>query len=327
MQLTKLTDHHPNELVNINYQMGNTCNYACWYCFPGSNEGTYRWPNFELAKNNLEHIINCYKKAGKTRFNIDLIGGEPTLWPELGKFTKYFRELGCTFHLSTNGSRSIKWWEKNGGEFDTIYISCHHERIDVEHIKELADMLWSKHNNVICDVLMDTKAWDKCVTIVDSLLESKTSFPVNVKPIKLGKCTQDTSYDQSQYLLDQRKRNPKQEEIFKPKRKKPPVQLTYEDGSTKNVSKNFVLINNLNNFKGWTCNLGVDTIFINFDGSIGSVCGNSLLGFKSGDYNLYDAELPSKFNPVINPVTCAQKKCMCQVGFLLEKYDPTYHTP
>jgi hypothetical protein len=174
---------------------------------------------------------------------------------------------------------------------------------------------------------MDTKDWEKCESIVDSLLESKTSFPVNVKPIKLGEVTQDTSYDQSQYLLDQRKRNPKQEEIFKSKRKKPPVQLTYSDGHTEEVSKNFILINNLNKFEGWTCNLGVDTIFINFDGSIGSVCGNSLLGFKSGTYNLYDVELPNKFDPVIKPVTCMQRKCMCQVGFLLEKHDPTYHTP
>jgi len=320
MQIVSLTNHHPKNRVDINFQMGNTCNYACWYCFPGSHEGTYRWPDLDLATKNLEHIINCYKEIGKTEFQIDLIGGEPTLWPELIKFTQHFRNLGCTFHLSTNGSRTLSWWEKNGGEFDTVYISCHHERIDVEHVSKLADMLWSKHNNVICDVLMDTKDWATCVTIVDRLLESETSFPVNVKPIKLGNTTQDTTYEQSQYLLNQRKRNPKQDEIFKPKKSKPPVLLTYEDGSTQEVSKNYVLINNLNNFKGWSCNLGVDTVFINFDGSIGSVCGNNILGFKSGEYNLYDPKLAEKFKPIIKPVTCEKEKCMCQVGFLLPKH-------
>jgi len=326
MQLISLSNSHPKDVVNINYQIGNTCNYSCWYCFPGSHEGNYRWPNFELAKENLEHIIKCYQKHGKKFFNIDIIGGEPTLWPDLEKFTRHFKNFGCKFHLSTNGSRTLNWWKKNGGSFDTVYISCHHEKIDVSHIRDLADELWENHNNVLCDVLMDAGAWEKCVSIVDELLKSRKTFPVNVKPIKLGNSIQDYNKDQLDYLNDQRKREPVDEDIFTESRKKPPVSLIFNDGTVKEVPKNYVLINDLNRFEGWSCNLGVDVIFINFDGSIGSVCGNRLLGFESGSYNLYDPELSKKFNPVIKPTTCQKEKCMCQVGFLLDKHDPTYRT-
>jgi organic radical activating enzyme len=299
--------------------MGNTCNYACWYCFPGSNEGTFRWPEFNIAKENLEHLISVYKQAGKTDFRVDLVGGEPTLWPALTDFVKHFYDFGCKFHLSTNGSRSLRWWETNGNWFDTIYISCHWEKINVEHVVAVADMLWTRHNNVVCDVLMDANQWDKCIGIVNSLLASKTNFVVNVKPIKLGDKLQDYTEEQLAYLQDQRKRNPPTSEIFKPKEQRPPVEITHDNGNVEQVSKNYVLLNNLNQFKGWKCNLGVDAIFIKFNGDIGSVCGNDVLGYPSDTFNFYDVDFSKKFKPEIKATTCKQRKCMCQVGFLLLK--------
>ena len=73
--------------------IGNTCNHKCWYCFKGSNEGEFRWTDdFDATTKNFFHLLDHYKKYGKERFEIHIVGGEPTLWPELGKFTKLLKE-------------------------------------------------------------------------------------------------------------------------------------------------------------------------------------------------------------------------------------------
>ena len=74
--------------LRINYDLGNICNYKCWYCFPGSNEGTVPWPAVELVKHNIVKLITHYQSNGYD-VQLSLLGGEPTLWPNLGEFVEF----------------------------------------------------------------------------------------------------------------------------------------------------------------------------------------------------------------------------------------------
>ena len=54
----------------IKISIGNVCNYKCWYCWPGSNEGTFKWPDFDLMVNHISHVLNYYiEHTDKRKFD------------------------------------------------------------------------------------------------------------------------------------------------------------------------------------------------------------------------------------------------------------------
>lgn len=298
--------------------LSNICNYKCWYCFPGSNEGTHGWPSLELLKKNLSHLIEYYKKnIGKQHFYLHIIGGEPTIWKDFGKFTKYFQEkFNCLISISTNGSRTLRWWKEYGHYNDTVMLSCHHERVDVPHIIAVADLLYSKGVSVDVNVLMDPIAWDKCVAIVEQLKYSKKKWGINV--LEIYHSTVNYNSEQKQYISVCEKRRPSIFNFFKKFFKKrienyfyKNPKIVYSNGISKEVTQNYVSLNGQNHFQGWLCHVGVDTIQIDKDGRIKGACGNRL--FMANHYfNLLDHDFADKFYPDIIPTICERKNCTCQ---------------
>ena len=104
--ITQVINSRTPETLYIQYMIGNLCNYKCAYCFPGSNEGDYPWPDVDLVIKNLDHLINTYKQQGKTKFEFYILGGEPTIWMDLPVLCKHLKEHhNSVIRISTNGSR------------------------------------------------------------------------------------------------------------------------------------------------------------------------------------------------------------------------------
>jgi len=45
MNLIKINNNWDKKSLGIALSIGNICNYKCWYCFPGANEGDKKWPD------------------------------------------------------------------------------------------------------------------------------------------------------------------------------------------------------------------------------------------------------------------------------------------
>ena len=148
--LTKIENNSPSNRLRIEYMLGNFCNYKCNYCFPGSNEGTVPWPNIDIVKENLSHLLDQYRKINKTQIQLYLIGGEPTVWKDLPEFCNFFKTKYSTLiNISTNGSRSLKWWKENSKYFDQIEISVHHEYAKLDHLIKVSDIIYES-NVFVC---------------------------------------------------------------------------------------------------------------------------------------------------------------------------------
>ena len=63
--IIKVENNQPENVLRIEYMLGNTCNQKCNYCFPGSNEGDLPWPELETVKKNLKKVLDHYKNNGK----------------------------------------------------------------------------------------------------------------------------------------------------------------------------------------------------------------------------------------------------------------------
>jgi molybdenum cofactor biosynthesis enzyme MoaA len=322
MKIKRITNNYPPNMLRIEYMLGNLCNYKCNYCFPGSNEGTVRWPDIELVKNNLTHLLNFYKKNGKDLFQFYLIGGEPTLWKDLPILTKYLKEeFGAIINISTNGSRKSNWWIDNADKFDDIEISVHHEFVDTDHVIEVADIIYEKGVNTVANVLMDPNNFEKCISIIEKLKLSNCPWPIIAKSVHYNGETKYTE-EQKKYFADTVKRMPDMDWYNTVNRDPVWKKITWVDTDTEKIqipSNNWFTINKINHFTGWTCNLGVDHIEIFQDGTISGNCKQKIWGLNY-HYNLYDLEFINNFNPTLVPVICKQLICQCTSEIIINKY-------
>ena len=93
MNIVQVHNPQPKKILRIEFMIGNTCNFNCWYCFKGSHEGTHRWTDdMEQLVENFKHLFSKYKAIGKEMLELHIVGGEPTLWPKLGEFVTEIRK-------------------------------------------------------------------------------------------------------------------------------------------------------------------------------------------------------------------------------------------
>lgn len=318
----KIENDLPKNLLRMELMLGNLCNYKCHYCFPGSNTGDMPWPEYSILKTNIKHLLDYYKSKGKDQFHFYLVGGETTLWKDLGKFCRFLKEnYNVIIEVSTNATRKIDWWERNGSYFDQVGISVHHEQVKIPHIIEVADLLYEKNVCMCADVLIDPYNFDKCVSNIEQLMQSKHQWPIVAKTVHFNgqHCYTEQQLD---YFKSQIKRYPDMD-WFRSVSKRFPTNTTvyFKDSETKTVKEDsFLIKNNLNKFKDWTCNLGMDVIKIFSDGRITGNCQQKLFGLDFY-HNLYDVEFPKKFNPDFVPVKCSIDICPCPRETIAYKYN------
>jgi sulfatase maturation enzyme AslB (radical SAM superfamily) len=331
-QLVEIKNNSPKTL-RLQYELSNVCNYKCWYCFPGSNEGTVGWPDVDVVKNNLVTIIEFYFNNGIDEIQLNLLGGEPTLWKDLGELVKHVCEKSnydrkkkkLLIIVKTNASRTLRWWKEYGHYFDHVGISIHHETVNLDHIVDVVEILLEKKVSVLTAVLMDHTAWDKCKSMVDYLVATKTKFMVLAGPIHINGETTYTE-DQLKYLRVSRKRHSSFVTVIRHFNKfftfKKHIAI-FDDGSKETIkADHYFILNKINNFFGWQCTLGTNFLYITREGSITGTCRAKLYGMD--DYfNINDPDLKNKFHPTLQTVTCHRLDCLCGAEAMLSKWKTT----
>jgi len=309
MQIVEIKQNWPDNLLRVGIVLSNYCNHKCWYCWPGSNNGTMKFPDVDVAIENISFLLDYYKEhTNKTKFDLTLLGGEPTQWPQFVKFVKYFKEnYNCIITLKTNGSKSLDWWTTTAPYLDEVGISIHHEFVDIDHARNLADYLYEQKVLVNAQVMMDPSVWDKCISNMYYLKGSKHKWPIRFSEL----IDVSISYTAEQraiidsvrirgnnwlwFLLNNRSHRTK-------------TTVVYENGTTESVPENHLLVTRQNVFTGWECNLGTDWICIGADGSITGFCPNNVY---DQEYNVYSVDFKEKFSPLIKPTICKQAECVC----------------
>lgn len=320
MKIVEIKNNQPDDLLRIEYMPGNLCNHRCHYCFPGSNEGNMPWPDVELVKRNLGHLLSYYAQQGKTKSNIFFVGGELTLWKDFETLCQYLKEnFDVVIELSTNGTRKIDWWKRNAKNFDHVGISVHREFANIDHLISVCDNLYEQGVFVNADVLMDPKDFNTCLENVERLKSSKHPWPIVAKLVHFDGMHRYTD-EQLEYINDPIKRYPDLTWYHSTNKKiRTEVNITKLDGEVITTNNDSWLITNkLNYFKGWKCNLGVDIIKIFPDGRITGNCQQTLYGLDF-DYNLYQENFEIVFQPEIRSVICSKNICVCNGEIICNK--------
>ena len=310
LMLTQVIEGRASNVLTIEFMLGNLCNYKCSYCYPGAHEGTHLWPDVDIIIKNISHLFDVYKLQGKTKFELYIVGGEPTLWKDLPKFCNFLKNNYDTIiRMSTNGYRKSDWWKEHSKLFDAVEISVHHEFAKSNHIKEVGDTLYRENTNLVANVLMDPNHFDKCMNLLEDLKTSKEDWPIIAKTVHIDGNTLYTD-SQEEYLKSSLKRMPNMSWWKNLKHNEEYETWVIEDDIKKKVEDNYLRLNGKNRFNGWSCNLGLDHLHISMSGEVTGKCGQSLYG-KKIYYNLYKDNFSLVFNPTIGPVICTKDVCMC----------------
>jgi organic radical activating enzyme len=311
MNIQEVKQNWPDDLLHVELCIGDICNYQCWYCYPSSNSATYKWPDYNVLVRNLSHIFDYYKEhTNKKRFSLNLLGGEVTHWKHFVNFIKHFNtQYDCVITLKTNGSKKISWWKDAIPYLHRVSVSHHEEFSNRAHNRDLVDYFYK--NNIITNihVMMDPYKWDECLDSVEYYKGSKYRWTIRHTEI----VHDNFKYTPEQLLtinnLRPRSTNPL---FFLWNNKMPRSKVrVVDDGKTKRVGDNYLIVNRLNTFKGWECSLGIHFLGIGVSGDVSGLCGNKLFSQQIA-YNIYDPEFTEKFTPNITAATCEQTYCWCE---------------
>ena len=302
-------------ISTVDWTLGNYCNYSCSYCFPGCHDGTDPVPKLNSTMlSNVQHLIDQLRLANKKNIAFSFSGGEPTVYKDFIPLTQHIKSLGCCVGIVTNGSRTLKWWQRGVEYLDDISISIHHEHADIDHICEVIDFLVQHRKNVIVHVMIhfDPKLFEKSLHTlarVRALYELHNTVKIIPKLLR-NTHNQVTWYDQSQLdtvnrvaqgINTQRKRlsNISSKSYY-----------VFEDGTTQTIGRE----NSLNqqwltgSWQGYSCAAAEEYIQIDYQGNVGVMsCGQAYAPVQ----NIYTAEFKQFELPRSNVVCTQQGQCGC----------------
>lgn len=323
-EIIRVINDKPDHHIRIEFMVSNVCNYQCRYCDPHAYGGDFRWTNdTDLLIKNFKHLLKFYKDNGKRSAEINLLGGEPTLWPDLGKFVKSLKdEFDIAVTMTSNGSRTIRWWKANAKLFDKIMFSYQPEFADRDHYINVVDTVFAMGIPCNALIMMDPANWETSVSMVEKCkAESKENWFISAMEVHSEiKYTEE----QKNYFEKHDKRRPNIFRILKDEMHQlimPSPKVVLANGKTKKIDRNWISVNGLNNFEGWMCNIGIENINIQKDGIITGTCLEIPFG-EENYYNIYDKDFSKNFNPTLQPVKCTKTGCYCQPEMLMNKFKP-----
>lgn len=303
-----------NSILVVDWILSNVCNFKCSYCTPDSNGGDLYWPDI----NNCETVIRRITEQSTHDHRIyTILGGEPTVWKDFTQLSEIIKEVdpNSVVNILTNGSRTIKWWNRTKPFLDKVSISYHHEQADVDHIINVANAIQDDCQTNI-QMLMDINAWDKCVLIYEKLRDN-TTVPIQIKKLQV----EFGQREWMSYTTEQRKwmAASHAETSSRPSTKRNKTSLGincfYDDGTVTQENNHDLIQAGLNNFLGWSCNIGRDLVVIKANGDVvpANACNQKvIMGNIKTD--------PNGINLLSTPIICDYTECTCGSDIEIKKY-------
>jgi len=293
----KITSAWPHQdQLKVEWNLGKRCNYDCSYC-PSSIHDSHS-PHTDI--NILEATVDKLCQIEKP-LRISLTGGEPCVHPDIEDLFEYMKRKGVFWlNVTTNGTRAAKWYADNSEFFQHLVISLHFEHDWKRVLTTIHDLHFMAGNlDFFVNVMAHHNYMEEAKIAVDQLTRIGVKFAVRRVRWTEGdhNVFDDMRYDGNdlQWILDN------------DATAKPNVRID----DTQIIHANDVIKKHLNQFNGWTCSAGLESLMINWDGEVHrATCrvGGSLGNIYHGTF-----VVPNE------PVICTRDWCTCAADIPLTK--------
>lgn len=304
-----------NNIVYVQWLLGNFCNYSCSYCPSLYHDGSK--PYVELSK--AIKVLDWLNSIGR-RIYLCFSGGEPTVHPQFFDLMNYIR-MNCPLvepTLVSNGSRNFSFYEKLLPLLKwPVTLTYHVERARYDDYAKVCEILGNKLGKIHLPMVPDL--WDHCVEAYTHLSIQRKFVVVPKVLFKDFDSLEDGSNRQYDYTQDQ---------LDWIKLHAPPENKhlsVLDDAKWEKMSPQQLITNQTNHFKGWYCRAGIDMLTIGFTGNVykGACAQDGILG------NVYDADSLSAIQlPTSKEHTvCTKEVCWCVTDIAATKWKPITLNP
>jgi hypothetical protein len=224
--------------------------------------------------------------------------------------------------MTSNGGKGVEWWREIEPYIAHLVISYHPEFSKFDKILEKVEFL-SQHCWVNVDFMMDPFRWDEQIGFANELRKFETNVGVIHLPIQQNFGTTNEGLH-SGYTQEQRDFLSAPPNYYG-KYTIPPHKLarsggflgrgemsvTYDNGVKEKLDYKTLIGNDLNQFSGMTCNIGLEGLILEFETVYRGYChvGGEVANLLDEDFDL-----------PIGPVVCDKQRCACSVDIEVTKY-------
>ena len=305
--------------VVVNWNLGNKCNYTCSYCPDVLHDGSYGWNEFDVVIAFINKVIEHYAPR---KIYFEFTGGEVTVWKHFMDMAQYIKEQGHDVGFISNGSRTVRWWNKNKEWFDHVCLSWHPEHADLEHYLEVVKLMSDTcrtHTNVMLH--NDPELFAKGVILAERLRDECTNISMALQPLihEFGTVRFDYTEEQLEIIEQQHElygakvKHTKEYNIY---RGSMDMIDTVNDLKQSSSAQRFIA-DNTNNWSGWDCLAGVEQIVIDYNGAV--MRGWCKVG---GAYGNIKNPNNIAFWRLEKPIRCNKDYCHCNFDIMCKKELP-----
>ena len=279
--------------IKIEWNLGKRCNYDCSYC-PASIHDSYSpHTNIEILKATVDKLIALNKPI-----RLSFTGGEPCVHPKFQELLKYCKHVGVSWiSVTTNGTLPYDFYSVL--EVDQIVFSIHLEFDWKRVFNTVESVAVLTNKKVIAQIMAHHDYMDAVLQLRASCLMAH--IPNTVRRIRWTEGDHDL-FDDMRYNLNDLEWLKEQEAT---------VDGNCVIDGEQIIHANDVIKLHLNKYKGWTCNAGIESLMINWDGDVHRA--TCRVGGSLG--NIYEGT----FLQSIDVVICDRNYCTCAADIPITK--------
>jgi len=293
----KITSSWPHQdQIKVEWNLGKRCNLDCTYCPAEIHDNHSKHTDIAMLKS----TVDVLSQLGKIR--ISLTGGEPCVHPHIEELLVHMKQMKIGWiNVTTNGTRTVEFYQNILENYiNHIVFSVHFESDWWKVINTIIKVYkQSTNKNVLVHMMMLPGRLKDVKDACKALLEHNISYAL--RPIRWTK-THDDFEDMIHYSEEEK-------EFLAVSNHTPPKNILVDDTVSCNV--NDLLINKTNQFKGWSCMAGVESLMINWDGAVHRA--TCRVGGNLG--NIYHG----KFEMPKDPIICTRNWCTCAADIAITK--------
>lgn len=289
---------HQNS-IHVEWNIGKRCNLDCAYCPAEIHDNFSPHTDLDIMVNTIYKLESLNKPI-----RLGITGGEPTVHPKIEKIIECAKARLQWLSVTTNGLRPAEWYLKQ--PVDQWVFSLH---FDNEHSTRAAENI--VHYTQLLDMhSQDTKFQVNLMAHHEYMDEVKHSailleghnVPYVVRRIRW------TQAEDRDYFDDMRYKEKDLEWILS---KTSTVKANCVVDNEHKLHANDIIKHKWNQFEGWKCAAGIESLMINWDGDVHRA--TCRVGGSLGNIYNDTFKVPEEW------IRCTRKWCTCAADIPLTK--------
>jgi len=278
--------------IKVEWNLGKRCNLDCEYCPAEIHDNFSPHTNIDILKRTVDQLAALDKPV-----RISFTGGEPCVHPQIDELLRYTKERVDWINVTTNASRLAEWYIKQ--PVSHYVFSLHFDNKTVDRmIRQIMQVKTTSSIPFHVNVMAHYRHMDRVRYAVR--LFSLFDIPYAVRRIRWTEkhdWFDDLRYDQEdlEWLLEH----------------DATAKANVVVDHTNDMHANDIIKQHLNQFEGWKCNAGVESLMINWDGEVHRA--TCRVGGSLG--NIYTGS----FTQPTTAITCTRQWCTCAADIPLTK--------